>query len=238
MAIATALESDRPGKPRPRTARYDRRADQSALRRDGRMAKMLQEEPPELLPRELTQVVGIGGPADRGIDVAVRSRDHQHAIRPHDAPDFYEKRLLLGKMFERLEGDDDIDRSGGEGDAPRIAGDIAQVRSRILRGGVGHRGGVDIDPNHPPRDLRQQGRSVSFAAGYIEDILATAPVSRKQIPVEVLDLDLSMRGGGPPFTGTAVAPALPDEIFHPCARLLAFYDDAAIKIGVPPPNFS
>jgi len=66
---------------------------------------------------------------------------------------------------------------------------------------VGHRGGVDIDPNHPPRDLRQQGRSVSFAAGYIEDILATAPVSRKQIPVEVLDLDLSMRGGGPPFTG-------------------------------------
>jgi hypothetical protein len=60
---------------------------------------------------------------------------------------------------------------------------------------------IDVDPGHPARDLRQQCRSVSFATGNIENIFAMTQVTRKEIPVKVLNFDLAMGSRCPPFTG-------------------------------------
>src|SRR5689334_15978202 len=98
---------------------------------------------------------------------------------------------MFGKMLDRFERRNDVDRAGGKRDLPRIAEHKAQIVTPKACGRMRHGWCVAIDGDYRARSLGEECRAVAFTARHIQHVFAAAKRARQKIAMKMFDLDLT-----------------------------------------------
>jgi hypothetical protein len=104
-------------------------------------------------------------------------------------------------MLDGFEGHDKIDRVVANRQLASFALDIAAVRSSVGGMCVRDRFARNIDTDDRLGGLCEQGGAVALAAGDINDIESAAQIARQEIPMKVLDHDLTVGTAGHSLAG-------------------------------------
>ena len=115
----------------------------------------------------------------------VRSRDQQQSVAGQHPPELINHRTRVAHVFDRLEGDDQVERPVLEGELPDVA--AHELGTGMSHRRVGDRTLVEIDAHSRSRARGGQERgSVALAAGGVEHTAIRSQLGGHQIADEVL----------------------------------------------------
>ena len=155
----------------------------------------------ELVAIQLTHVKRILASQDVRYSRRSGLENHEETIRRQHAPDLAHHLVVPLHVLDGLEAHDDIDRVLGQWNRVARTDAECEIRTLVLRSGVGDDVGGDIHPRDVRGGVRQHRRPVALAARDIKNPLAACEFARNQVPVHVLEPDLAPDFWDVPLSG-------------------------------------